>query len=145
MTENRRPSPDDDSLLGRLQQARAAVPPTVLTDEDGLVEVEISAALEVTRLSLSPRAGRDLPALETALQDTLTRAIAQARAAADEAVRVEIADRTPGLEQIITDVSARAQERRDASAQRVQLMRARIESTRSTPRITPPPSSGPLG
>lgn len=145
MTENRRPSPDDDSLLGRLQQARAAVPPTVLTDEDGLVEVEISAALEVTRLSLSPRAGRDLPALETALQDTLTRAIAQARAAADEAVRVEIADRTPGLEQIMTDVSARAQERRDATAQRVQLMRARIESTRSTPRITPPPSSGPLG
>lgn len=145
MTENRRPSPDDDSLFGRLQQARAAVPPTVLTDEDGLVEVEISAALEVTRLSLSPRAGRDLPALETALQDTLTRAIAQARAAADEAVRVEIADRTPGLEQIMTDVSARAQERRDATAQRVQLMRARIESTRSTPRITPPPSSGPLG
>lgn len=145
MSENRRPSPDDDSLLGRLQQARAAVPPTVLTDEDGLVEVEISAALEVTRLSLSPRAGRDLPALETALQDTLTRAIAQARAAADEAVRVEIADRTPGLEQIMTDVSARAQERRDATAQRVQLMRARIESTRSTPRITPPPSSGPLG
>lgn len=145
MSENRRPSPDDDSLLGRLQQARAAVPPTVLTDEDGLVEVEISAALEVTRLSLSPRAGRDLPALETALQDTLTRAIAQARAAADEAVRVEIADRTPGLEQIMTDVSARAQERRDASAQRVQLMRARIESARSTPRITPPPSSGPLG
>lgn len=145
MSENRRPSPDDDSLFGRLQQARAAVPPTVLTDEDGLVEVEISAALEVTRLSLSPRAGRDLPALETALQDTLTRAIAQARAAADEAVRVEIADRTPGLEQIMTDVSARAQERRDASAQRVQLMRARIESTRSTPRITPPPSSGPLG
>jgi DNA-binding protein YbaB len=59
----------------------SSTPPVIARSQDGAVEVEVSVDLEVRRVTLEPRATRDLDVLESTLLEVVNDALRQAREA----------------------------------------------------------------
>lgn len=53
--------------------------PVIARSEDGAIEVEMALDLTVRRITLAPRATRDLDSLESGLRDVVNDALVQAR------------------------------------------------------------------
>jgi DNA-binding protein YbaB len=112
----------------------ASTPPVVARSEDGAVEVEMSVDLVVRRVTLEPRATRDLDVLESLLRDVVNDALAQAREANPAQRRVqamfaegqadfqqtldgmtdELRQRTAEAEMYFADIKRRIEQRRGA-------------------------------
>lgn len=116
-----------------LAQARAEVEPIVTSDSDDLVEIEMTVDLEVTRVTLSPRAPRDPQKLEDTLVATITEAIKQAREADPSLARLErlneVAEGT--LQERLAEVQGELTKTMQSAEQQMASLKQRLSEHRA--------------
>ncbi|MGO1974497.1 MAG: YbaB/EbfC family nucleoid-associated protein [Propionibacteriaceae bacterium] len=121
-----------------MAQARADVEPIVTSDSDDLVEIEITVDLEVTRVTLGPRATRDPQKLEDTLVSTFTEAIKQARAADPSMAHLEKLNELAGstLEDRLAEAQTELTNTMQAAEQKMATLKQRLSEhrTRATQR-----------
>jgi DNA-binding protein YbaB len=113
-----------------LRRARAEVPPVTTSDPGGLLSIEMTVDLEVTRVSLQPRATRDLDELEALLATTFTAAIKAARVADPAVRRLQDVAGGEGLSARAEEVHAEVVDAVRNAQQRMEALRSRLEATR---------------
>lgn len=111
----------------------AATPPVVARSEDGAVEVEMGVDLVVRRVTLEPRATRDLDVLEGLLRDVVNDALAQAREAnpANRRMQAMFADGQADLQQKLDGMTDELRQRTAEAEMYFADVKRRIEQRRS--------------
>ncbi|MFW6598659.1 hypothetical protein ACQBAU_14160 [Propionibacteriaceae bacterium Y2011] len=126
--------------LAEIQAAVAAAPNTVLTSEDKEVEVELTAELVVTRVTLRATATRDRQKLEDSLVQVFTDAIRQAQESnpaqqmAKDAMGGDMATFQKTMSEIQGEMEAKSQAARahfDEMGRRLQAIRQQQRPPRS--------------
>lgn len=110
-----------------------STPPVVARSEDGAVEVEVSVDLVVHRVSLEPRATRDLDTLEATLRDVVNDALTQAREAnpAQRRVQAMFAEGQADFQQTIDSMTDDLRQRTAEAEMYFADVKRRIEQRRS--------------
>lgn len=111
----------------------ASTPPVVARSEDGAVEVEMGVDLVVRRVTLEPRATRDLDSLEGLLRDVVNDALAQAREAnpANRRMTAMFADGQADLQQKLDGMTDELRQRSAEAEMYFADVKRRIEQRRN--------------
>lgn len=111
----------------------AATPPVVARSEDGAVEVEMSVDLTVQRVTLAPRATRDLDTLEALLRDVTNDALTQAREAnpVNRRMQAMFGESQADLQKTLDDMGEQLRQRSAEAELYFADIKRRVEQRRS--------------
>ena len=107
--------------------------PIVTSDSEDLVEIEMTVDLEVTRVTLSPRATREPQKLEDTLVATFTEAIKQARAADPSMDHLEKLNEAASgtLQERLTEAQGEVTKTMQAAEQQMSSLKQRLSEHRT--------------
>jgi DNA-binding protein YbaB len=113
-----------------LRRKRAEVAPVTTSDPDGLIAIEMNVDLEVVKVTVQPRATRDLDDLEALLATTITAAVKAAREADPALHQLDDLAGGAGVSARVDEMHAEVVDAVRNAQQRMEALRGRLEATR---------------